>query len=51
MRLCEYAVTTYIDTAFPQHQLPEADRRAVIRFIKCQLFRNVHRLDQRRDAG
>ena len=38
MRLCEYAVTTYIDTAFPQHQLPEADRRAVIRFIKCQLF-------------
>ena len=25
-------------TAFPQHQLPEADRRAVIRFIKCQLF-------------
>ena len=59
MRLCDYAVTTYIDTAFPQHQLPEADRRAVIRFIKCQLFgtgspptlRNVHRLDQRRDAG
>ena len=38
MRLCDYAVTTYIDTAFPQHQLPEADRRAVIRFIKCQLF-------------
>lgn len=38
MRLCDYAVTTYIDTAFPQHQLPEADRKAVIRFIKCQLF-------------
>ena len=38
MRLCEYAVTTYIDTAFPQHQLPEADRKAVIRFIKCQIF-------------
>lgn len=38
MRLCEYAVTTYIDTAFPQHQLPEADRRAEIRFTKCQLF-------------
>ncbi len=38
MKLCEYAVTTYIDTAFPQHQLPEADRQAVIRFIKCQLF-------------
>ena len=51
MRLCDYAVTTYIDTAFPQHQLPEADRKAVIRFIKCPTLRNVHRLDQRRDAG
>ena len=50
MRLCEYAVTTYIDTASPAptaggrpeggdplHQVPD--------------LRNVHRLDQRRDAG
>ncbi len=38
MRLCEYAVTSYIGAAFPKRQLPEEDRQAVIRFFKCQLF-------------
>lgn len=38
MRLCESAVTSYINTAFPAHALDEDDRRIVIRFIKCQLF-------------
>ena len=38
MKLCEYAVTSYIDTAFPEHQMEPDDRQALIRFLKCQLF-------------
>ncbi len=38
MRLCEYAVTSYIGAAFPERQLPEEDRQVVIRFFKCQMF-------------
>lgn len=38
MRLCEYAVTTYINTAFPTHPMAPEDREALIRFIKCLLF-------------
>lgn len=38
MRLCQGAVTSYINTAFPDHALDEEDRRILIRFIKCQLF-------------
>ena len=47
MRLCDYAVTTYIDTAFPQHQLPPGGDPV----HQVPTLRNVHRLDQRRDAG
>ncbi len=38
MRLCESAVTSYINTAFPDRALDAQDRQIVIRFIKCQLF-------------
>lgn len=51
MRLCDYAVTTYIDTAFPQHQLPEAGPPGGDPVHQVPTLRNVHRLDQRRDAG
>lgn len=38
LKLCSYAVTTYIDTAFPEHHLGEAERARVIRFIQCEFF-------------
>ncbi len=38
MRLCEYAVTTYINTAFSSQSLREEDRPIVIHFICCELF-------------
>ena len=38
LRLCEYVVTTYITTAFPDDLISESDRSVVIRFMKCQLL-------------
>ena len=38
LRLCEYAVTAYINTAFSPRSLREEDRPVVIRFIQCELF-------------
>ena len=38
LKLCSYAVTTYIDTVFPEHHLDEAERARVIRFIQCEFF-------------
>ena len=38
MRLCESVVTSYIDTVFPDSPVSADDRRALICFIKCQLF-------------
>ncbi len=38
MKLCEGVVTSYIDTAFPDAEMSERDRRAIIRFLKDQLF-------------
>ena len=38
LRLCGYAVSTYIATAFPDDLMRESDRQIVIRFMKCQLF-------------
>ena len=35
---CEYAVSSYIATAYPDDRLSESDKRIVIRFIKCQLY-------------
>ena len=38
MRMCEYVVTTYLDTVFGEDAIGEGDRRIMIRFIKCELF-------------
>ena len=38
LKLCEYVVTTYITTAFPDDLINESDRSVVIRFMKCQLL-------------
>ena len=38
LKLCNYAVTTYIDTVFPEHRLDETERARVIRFIQCEFF-------------
>lgn len=38
LKRCEYAVSAYIATAYPNDRLSERDKRIVIRFIKCQLF-------------
>ena len=38
LKLCEYVVTTYITTAFPDDLISESDRSVVIRFMKCQLL-------------
>jgi len=37
-RICEYAVNTYVNTAFREEQMPESDRKILARFIKCELF-------------
>lgn len=38
MKLCEYIVGTYLDTAFGKNIVSEADRAIAIRFLKCELF-------------
>lgn len=38
MRLCEYAVTTYLDSAFGKEAVSEQDHQAAIRFFKCALY-------------
>ncbi len=38
MRICEYVVTTYFDTAFADAQIDEDDRKTIILFVKCELF-------------
>ncbi len=38
LRMCEYVVTTYIATAFPDDRVCQRDKRIVIKFLKCQLF-------------
>lgn len=38
LRLCEYVVTTYMDTAFGRDALAPYDRSVAIRFLKCELF-------------
>ena len=37
LRLCEYAVTAYVDSAFDA-PMDETDRKILIRFISCELF-------------
>lgn len=38
MKLCTYAITAYVDTAFAQQQIRPEDRRIFIHFIKCECF-------------
>lgn len=38
LRRCEYAVSTYISTAYPNDRMRSSDKQIVIRFLKCQLF-------------
>lgn len=38
MEFCEYAVTVYINTAYEGQPVGEADKRTIIRFLKCELF-------------
>ena len=41
MKMCAYAVNTYIDTAFQEKEpsgMQEQDRRILIRFIQCECF-------------
>lgn len=51
MRICEYVITTYLDTAFGREGVSERDRAAAIRFLKCELFGAVLRLDRKRHEG
>lgn len=38
MRFCEYAVTVYIDTAYREAAVGDADKKMIIRLLKCELF-------------
>ncbi len=38
MKLCEYVVTAYLDTAFGKGIVSEYDRTIAVRFLKCMLF-------------
>ena len=42
MKICEYAVTSYLDTAFGRNNVSEHSRTLAIRFIKCGLFGLVY---------
>ncbi len=38
MKLCEYAVSTYVHTVFEEPLISDDDRALLIRFIKCEFF-------------
>ena len=38
MKLCQDLVTRYADTAFPDLDINDTDRRVLIQFIKCECF-------------
>ena len=38
MRICEYVITSYVKTAFPDGQTSPEVHDIIIRFFKCQLF-------------
>ena len=38
MHFCEYAVKTYIDTAFAQDSVSDADKAIIIRVLKYEMF-------------
>lgn len=38
LRRCEYVVSSYIATVYPDGRIASDDKEVVIRFIKCQLY-------------
>ncbi len=38
MKICDYVVKTYLDTAFGSDRISQADRETVVRFFKCEIF-------------
>lgn len=38
MELCEYVITTYLNTAFGQEAISAYDHAIVVRMLKCELF-------------
>ena len=38
MKLCEYVVSTYLDTAFGTDAISAGDRAVITRFFKCELY-------------
>lgn len=38
MKMCDYVVTSYLDTAFANETIRESDRKILIRFFKCGIF-------------
>jgi AcrR family transcriptional regulator len=38
MKLCDYAVTTYVNTVFADENVEEYDKKILVRFIKCEYF-------------
>ena len=38
MKMCEYVVTTYIDTISAKEHLSVQDHRIFIRLVKCECF-------------
>ena len=38
MQYCDYAVRSYLDTAFRGQQAPPAQQALIVRFLKCELF-------------
>lgn len=39
--MCQYVVTTYINTAFADYHIAEKDKEIIIRFYKCEIFGQV----------
>lgn len=38
MKICDYVVGSYLDTAFSDVDVTEADRQTIILFFKCEIF-------------
>ena len=41
MEMCQYAVTTYINTMFADTKISSSDRELIIRYYKCECFGQV----------
>ena len=41
LNICEYVVTTYINTAFKDTPVKDEDKKIIIRFYKCECFGQI----------